>query len=84
MGRSRSPNPSNGDAPGTLAAWSQGRKVLSMETVWKLGGAMASLSDSTSKHPLPQEDVTICLLELIAKEIKYLRLLSLPSHFKAR
>lgn len=43
---------------------------------------MASLSKSKSKLPLPQEDVTICLLELIAKEIKYLWLLSLASHFK--
>ena len=31
-----------------------------MEAARKSGDAVASPSDSVSRHPLPQEDVTIC------------------------
>lgn len=81
-GQGQEPQPQRWGCSWNSCCQSQGRKVLSMETSWKLGGAMASLSKSKSKLPLPQEDVTICLLELIAKEIKYLWLLSLASRFK--
>lgn len=56
----RSPVPSAGEDPELLSAISWEMRVPGAEAAWKLGDAVVFPSNSVSRRPLPQEDVTIC------------------------